>query len=140
MGPTRSVHDNHVYAISIALEVERLILHTVFRDREPVEYTDVTFSGVVAHNFRHALRGNILFDVTEGEVQSLIHAEAELLKESWRYGWPEVEYKGDLDRLIEALRNKSIRAYSIDSSYGLSGWVLAVDCHRIPRDKAYTVP
>jgi hypothetical protein len=44
-------------------------LHTVFRDREPHEFTDIIFHDVMAHHFEHVLPGNILFDVEEADVQ-----------------------------------------------------------------------
>ena len=72
-------------------------------------------------------------------MESLVNAESELFKESWRYCWPEVEYMGDLELLKSELSKKSIRAFSIESSYGLSGWVLAVECVRISRDKTVEV-
>jgi len=56
-----------------------------------------------------------------------------LLADSWRYGWPPFEYRGNLDLLIEALKASAVRAYAIGSSYGLSGWVLAGSCERVAR-------
>jgi hypothetical protein len=110
-----------------------MVLHTVFREREPNEFTDVEFDGVVAHLFEHVLPGNILFNVQEIEVGALVRNYAAVFENSWRYGWPPVEYRGDLDILVQALKAAAIRAYSIDSSYGLSGWVLAVSCKRLTR-------
>jgi hypothetical protein len=139
MRPAVSVHDNLVYAYSVDCEGRRLTLHTAFRDREPHEFTDVVFVDVVAHLFEHVLPGNILFDVEEAEVDSVVRDNAALLADSWRYGWPPVEYDGKLDALIEALKAASVRAYVIGSSYGLSGWVLAGKCERVPRGQPATV-
>jgi hypothetical protein len=140
MQPAPSVHDNFVYAYSVDCEGRRLVLHTTFRDREPPEFTDIVFRDVVAHHFEHVLPGNILFDVVEADVAAVVRDNERLLAESWRYGWPPVEYRGDLNALVEALKASSVRAYTIDSSCGLSGWVLAGACERLSRDEAARVP
>ncbi len=139
MRPERSVHDNVVYAYSVDCNGERLTLHTAFGEREPREFTDVIFRGVVAHHFAHVLAGNILFDVTEVEVANVLRDNADLFADSWRYGWPSIEYEGDLEFLAKALKAASVRAYSISSSYGLSGWVLARVCERLARSEAARV-
>jgi hypothetical protein len=131
-----SVHDNSVYACVLDCENRRITVHTAFRDREPHEFTDIVFHGVCAHYFEHMLPGNILFDVSEIEIDELVSENAALLAASWRYAWPPIEYRGDLDVLSAALKNTSLRAYSMSSSYGLSGWVLAMECERRPRDSA----
>jgi len=133
------MHDNFVYAYSVDCEGRRLTPHTAFRDREPHEFTDVIFRDVVAHHFEHVLPGNILFDVEEADVAGVVRENAGLLADSWRYGWPPVEYRGNLDVLVESLKASSVRAYAIGSSYGLSGWVFAGSCERVSRGEATRV-
>jgi hypothetical protein len=133
MRPEPSVHDNFVYAYSVDCEGRRLTLHTAYRDREPQEFTDVVFREVVAHQFEHVLPGNILLDVEEADVADVVRENGRLLAHSWRYGWPPVEYRGNLDTLIDLLKGSSVRAYTVGSSFGLSGWVLAGSCERVAR-------
>jgi hypothetical protein len=139
MRPEPSVHDNFVYAYSVDCEGRLLVLHTAFRDREPHEFTDIVFRDVVAHHFEHVLPGSIVFDVEESDLAALVRDNASLLADSWRYGWPPVEYGGDLSALESALKAASVRAFSIGSSYGLSGWVLAASCERVTRGEAAKV-
>ena len=134
MEPELSIHDNCVYAYSVDCKGRRLTLHTEFKGREPQEYTDVVFRDVLAHHFDHVQPGNILFDVEEQEIGSLVRENAVLFADSWRYGWPLIEYSGDLDVLVTKLKAASVRAYSIGSSYGMSGWVLAGSCELVSRD------
>jgi hypothetical protein len=134
-----SVHDNHIYAFTVHCEERRLVLHTAYRDREPHEFTDVVFRDVVAHLLEHVLPGNILFGIEERDVESLVQDEADLFAESWRWGWPPVEYDGNLETLVAALRQRLVRAYLISSSYGLSGWVLAGSCNRVAREAPATL-
>lgn len=139
MRPTPSVHDNFIYAYSVDCEGRRLVLHTAYRDREPQELTDIVFCDVVAHHFEHVLPGNILFEVEEADVATVVKDNAQLLADSWRYGWPPLNYRGDLDALVDLLGASSVRAFSIGSSYGLSGWVLANSCERVSRSEPATV-
>ncbi|HEX8524538.1 MAG TPA: hypothetical protein VF669_19945 [Tepidisphaeraceae bacterium] len=134
-----SVHDNVVYAYTIDCEGRRLVLHTAFTEREPWEFTDVVFRDVVAHHFEHVLPGNILFDVEETDVAALVRENERLLSESWRWGWPPVPYDGDLNALVVGLNASGVRAYAVRSSYGLSGWVFAGSCQRVPRGEAAKV-
>jgi hypothetical protein len=139
MRPEISVHDNDVYAYSVDCEGQRLVLHTVFRGREPHEFTDVVFDGVVAHHFENVLPGNILFGVDDFEVAALVRDNAALLADSWRYGWPPVDYRGDVDVLSAKLAAESVRGFLISSSYGLCGWVLAARCEPVQRPEAAKV-
>ena len=139
MGDEISVHDNFVYAYVVDCEARRIVLHTEFRDREPREFTDVVFHDVVAHVFEHVLPANILLDVDEVDVGALVRANGPLLEGSWRWGWPPVEYRGDLEALVAALKAKSVRAYEVQGSYGMSGWVLAGRCERVSRPEAARV-
>jgi hypothetical protein len=123
-----SVHDNFIYSYVVNCEKRELTLHTAYRDREPHEFTDLIFRELVAHCFEHVLSTNILFDVEEGDPASVVATHAEVFKESWHWGWPAIEYKGDLAVLTAALRRLQVRAYSVHSSFGLSGWILAGSC------------
>ena len=134
-----SVHDNFVYAYAVDCERRRVVLHTAYRDGGANEYTDVLFHDVLAHRFDHVLPGNILFDVDEIDPGALVRDEAATFADSWRHGWPPVEYRGDLSALARALCEAGVRAYVIHSSYGLTGWVLAGRCDRLPRAGPATV-
>jgi hypothetical protein len=129
------IHDNNIYSYIVDCERRRVILHTANHDCEPSEFTDVVFHDVVAHCFDCVLAGNILFDIVEVDIETLVRDNGDLFETSWRYGWPPVEYDGDLIVLVSALISGSVRGYSISSSYGLSGWVLAGSCERLSRGK-----
>ncbi|HXC53397.1 MAG TPA: hypothetical protein VN634_21100 [Candidatus Limnocylindrales bacterium] len=131
-----SVHDNHVYAYVVDCEARRLVLHTAFRDKMPHEFTDVVFREVCAHFFEHVLKGNILFDVEEVSLERLLRENAVLFEDSWHFAWPPIEYAGNLVTLVAKLTSGGTKAFSITSSYGLSGWVLAAGCERVVRESA----
>jgi hypothetical protein len=133
---TISVHDNSVYAYFIDCENRRITLHSRFTDANPHEFTDIVFTNVLVHRFEHVLEGNILFDVEEVDAPGLVDDEAEIFRESWRYGWPPVDYRGNLSLLKNELERRSMRAYRVSSSYGLSGWILAEQCELIAASRA----
>jgi hypothetical protein len=130
-----SIHDNNVYAYFVDCSNRCVVLHTSYLGRDPHEFTDVIFSGVVAHFFEHVLPGNILLGIEEGNPKSLIEQFAGLFQKSWRYGWPiaNLDYQGDLGVLDKWLRDHSIRAFKIASAYGMSGWVLAENHELVSR-------
>lgn len=128
----RSVHDNNVYAYVVQCERRRIVLHTEYRDGGAEEYTDVAFSGVVAHHFETVLSGNILFDITEVEPGQIVRGWAELFARQKNYGWPAIKYD-DPQALTSALVGMGVRGYEIGSSYGLTGWVLAAEMVVSPR-------
>ena len=61
----RSVHDNRIIAYEVDAESRRIILHTRFDGRTPIEYTDVVFNGVLAYKFENDNFGNIILDIEE---------------------------------------------------------------------------
>ena len=135
----RSVHDNLIASYVVDCLNRTLTLYTIFQDREPWEYTDVKFSGVLAHHFEHVLEQNILFDVIEVPTNEVVEANQSLFAESWRHCWPEVEYEGDLQRLNEELVKNMIKGYVVQGSFGCHGWVLAEKCERVVGNAARSV-
>jgi hypothetical protein len=128
----RSVHDNNVYAYAVHCARQRIVLHTEYPDGSAEEFTDVIFSGVVAHYFENVLSGNILFDITEVEPARIVQSWAELFAHKKNFGWPAIEYD-DPQELTSILVGLGISGYDIASSYGLSGWVLATEMTMSPR-------
>jgi hypothetical protein len=121
----RSVHDNLLYGYEVACEGRRIVLHTEFRDGGVEEFTDVIFSGVVAHHFQDVLTGNILFGIDEMDVEQIVQSWGELFSEGTRHGWPDViKYDNPAD-LVAMLRERGVKAFEISSSFGLRGFVLA---------------
>lgn len=120
-----SIHDDIVYAYSVDCENRRIALHTRFANGSRTEYTDVIFTGVIAHHFKHVLAHNILFDVTEIPVRGIVTDAAALLAAGKSYCWPDgIEYR-DAEELIRILEGRGARGFEVSASYGMSGWVIA---------------
>lgn len=78
-----SVHDNFIYAYTVDCKNQRIVLHTAYLDNEPHEWTDLVFREVVAHHFEHVQSDNIIFDVEEADLASVVNTNAALFRDSW---------------------------------------------------------
>src|SRR5436190_1264798 len=88
-----SVHDNILYGYTVVSEQDQsrsytITLYTKFLDRPPIEYTDIVFTGVVAHHFESELPNSILFDVEETDLERTYENDQELFERLKNYGWP----------------------------------------------------
>jgi hypothetical protein len=133
-----SVHDNLVYAQAVDYGHRRIVLHTIYADAEPPEYTDVVFEGVIAHHFEQEQFGaspygaNILFDVEEAELKNTLGQNADLLARAKNYGWPMLEYE-TVEDLVKQLPAGGAKCFEVHASFGLSGFVIATSLEFRPR-------
>ena len=67
-----SVHDNFLVSYEVLCRQREIRLHTEFRDKEPIECTDVIFRGVEAYHFDHDNFETIIFDITEVPVEDIL--------------------------------------------------------------------
>ncbi len=128
-----SLHDHLIYAYSVLAAERRLVLHT---ESEGGAFVDLAFSGVVAHEFRCVLEGNVILEVQEGTAGEVVEARRELFSADQPYGWPALEYADEAD-LVRQLEEGGVVAYWIVPSYGLSGWVLAEGTEVVRRAERY---
>lgn len=125
-----SVHDNLVYAQTTDYEACRLVLHAIYPQADPPEFTDIVFEGVIAcHIERQAFHGkgvsaNVLFDIAEGDAALTLGQYADLLTATENYGWPILEYHG-LHDLTARLTAGGEKCFETHSSCGLGGFVFA---------------
>ena len=112
-------------------ERRELRLHTEFRDRGvPFEFTKVVFTGVAAYDFWHdSDGGTIIFDVAEIEPADIYAAYAEQFRTGVRYGWPG-EWATSVEAATAHFHQHAIRGYELQSSCGMSGWILARAMHK----------
>lgn len=118
----RSIHDNNIYAINIWCEENEIILHTEFHERDPSEYTDIIFENAIAHYFEHVWEGNILLGIEEFNPIDFYNDYESRLKEDHKYGLPISVDSADI--FSSEIKDKKLKIYVIDSSYGMSGWVI----------------
>jgi len=129
-----SVHDNFLISYSVFCRKREIYLHTAFLDIEPHEYTDVIFSGVVLYHFECDNLDTIIFDIGEAELEHAYAEYEDLFSRLKNYAWITFAYESKED-LFRKMRERNVKAFTINSSYGLAGWVWAEDMSKKQIDK-----
>ncbi len=127
-----SIHDNFLLSYTVNCRESMITMQTAFYDREPHEFTDVAFTGVIAYHLECDNLTTIIFDIVETPLHS-IYAEYEALFSGLKnHGWPLLfaEDKGHLDyktpdEMMNILEAQNIKGFRFRSSYGMEGFVLA---------------
>jgi len=117
------VHDNRIISYQVDFENKILALKTEYWSGSIHEKTDVIFTGYLTHIFHNVSEHNIIFDIEEYCLDLFLEHERELLEEQKNYGWP-LSYKVK-DDLVNFLQLNTYKVFSIDSSCGLYGYVIA---------------
>lgn len=120
-----SVHDNFVRSYVVNAEKREIVFNTVFRDKPPHETTVITFSGVSAYHLEGDDFKTILFDISEGTIKEIFNNHRQLFLDNKNYCWP-IKYESE-DELIESMSKQGMRAFLIESSCGMGGWIWAKD-------------
>lgn len=126
-----SIHDNRVTSYDVDGERRRIVLHTRFEDRDPVEHTDLIFEGVLAYHFEHDNFRNILFGVDQVSIPQVVGAWRSLFEEGAPYAWPG-SWNESPEATIRHFESNGAKAFEISSSSGLSGWIVA-ESYRLER-------
>ena len=113
------LHDNRVLRCCADFEA-----HTLYMDTrtEAGETVSVRFTGLLAHWFENVIQDNILFGMDEIAVDGFFEQYKNLLDRTLPYGFPAC---CRVEELRERMERENIRAFVIDSSLGLCGFVLA---------------
>jgi hypothetical protein len=124
------IHDSVVLGYEVDAEKCEIRIRTEYRNgggaKTPnATRADVIFCDVAAYSIVNDSFGTILFDIEEVDPFQIIEDNWESFERGYRAsGWPG-NWAHTKDAAIAYLKNKSINGYSIGSSIGLSGWVLA---------------
>ncbi len=113
-----NIHDNTIIKYSVDFENSKIIINTINEDGERI---DIIFEDILTCAFEEQQKNSIILDIEERTSREFINDNIELLKRD--YGWP-IVYNNieELNRIIEAQKYKY---YILQSSFGLSGWVVA---------------
>jgi hypothetical protein len=124
----RSVHDNRIIRYLVDSEHRRIVLYTKFDDeRDPPEFTDIVFEGVLAYHFEGDNFDNIIFSVEESSLSKLMSENRELFIRGRDYHWPG-SWNESPEAALHYFESEGGRAFAISSSYGMAGWVVAQEC------------
>ncbi len=121
-----SVHDNVLVSYEVRCEARVITLRTKYRTaNKPTEFTDVIFEGVQGYRFENDAFENIIFGVETVSVEDLLTEFGAEISESYRMAGSPGSWAANLGAAAEYLRERGIKGFTLSSSYGLSGWVLA---------------
>jgi hypothetical protein len=121
-----SIHDNLLVSYEVQCEARTITLRTEYRGaNRPTEFTNVIFQGVQGYRFENDAFGNIIFGVETVTVEYLLAEFGDDISESFRMAGSPGPWAADPGSAAEYLRARGIKGFTLSSSYGLSGWVLA---------------
>ena len=119
-----SIHDNIVTGYTVSCEKREIIMHTVFREIEPNEFTDVILKGVEAYQIAGDNMATILFDFEECPIEQLLKDFQNEFENGVRYSWPG-PWNTSPQACLEHFVKKGCKGWTINSSYGMYGFVIA---------------
>lgn len=119
-----NMHDNYIVGYSVNIKEKELTIQTVQSlDDVNGRGESIYFSEVLTHSFECILQCNIVFDIDECDIDTFISDHQTELEEMQVYGWP-IDYD-DLEELKKYLISNEYKYIRLNSSYGMSGWILA---------------
>ena len=119
------IHDSLLVAYSVNSESHELVLSLQPHHGSATSPFSIVFRGLAAHRFEAPQLPAILSDINPISAESLFTAIWPSIERGYKAcGWP----GSWADTLVNALHfanASSLQGFQIESSYGLSGWVLA---------------
>jgi hypothetical protein len=121
----KGVHDSLLVGYSVNSESQELVLSLRPHHGSAPSPFKITFSGAVAHCFDAPLLPAILYDIISVPAEQLITDEWPLIEHGQRAtGWPG-SWAVSLVSATHFAQSSNLQGFYINSSFGLSGWVLA---------------
>jgi hypothetical protein len=123
-----SLHDHYLIGYEVDCEERRITLRT-----RASQYAGNTtrrtflFTGVLGYHFQNDALGNIIFALQEVALGAFLAEHAPELRGSLHAAGALGNWARDPSSAQPALDARGIRAFTLSSSIGLSGWLLAKD-------------
>lgn len=124
------VHDSEVVAYSVDSRAGELVLMHAPGTGSAASGFRLLFRGLLAHRFPYPQLPSVVLDLAEVPVAALLEREWASLAEGYRQcGWPG-PWAETLGSAIAHCENTQVKAYELEQSYGMSGWILARSVER----------
>jgi hypothetical protein len=132
------IHDSLLIGYTVNAESREVILLLRPHQGSASASFAVVFEGVVAHSFDAPLLPAILAEIIPVSADMLITSRWSSIEQGFKKsGWPG-PWADTLANATRFAQDSGIQAFQIESSYGLSGWVLAhsarVDANSVSRN------
>src|SRR5262245_2643088 len=123
-----SLHDNYLVAYEVNCGARQIkLLARRPSSKEKGGDRTVIFHEVEGYAFQNDAFGNIVLSLEEVPVSQLLSQFGAQIADSYRQAGAPGPWAADLASAAEVLGGKGVRGFILQSSYGLSGWVLAKD-------------
>ena len=120
-----NIHDSKLVGYSVDSNKETLCLHVEPQSWQSFSPFMVVFSGVKSHQFAAPHLPAILGNIVPQMAVELVRTEWSCIAAGFTdCGWPGA-WAQNLDSALQFVSFEQLTGYRIESSYGLSGWVLA---------------
>jgi hypothetical protein len=124
------VHDSHLVGYGVDLDARRLSLSVQPGDGSAAPFA-IGFEGYEAHCFPAPLLPAILDGIYTVDAAQLLRDEWPAIAAGYKIcGWPGA-WGESLAAALTFVASHQVNAFRIESSYGLSGWVLARSVARL---------
>ena len=130
-----SVHDNILLGYDVDSQRKRIVFRTEYPHTEEKQKTDVIFEDVKAYHFEGDLFSTIIFDIEEIEPATAMKQIPEVFERRAKHGWPQ-GWEKKKESFEEFASRLDLKAYWIQSSYGLDGFVLAKSMKKTSANQA----
>lgn len=130
----QSFHDHWLtgYAVDGEKRMLTLRLSEDPRTTEAPYLADLLFEGVQDYFLEHDLGENIVYSIREKSIEIFLNENSEDFVKQSKWAWPKF-WKGDVARTQMFLSSNRCRVWELQSSYGLSGWVVATQVQELAR-------
>ena len=122
------VHDYHLRGYDVSNFGGEIVLHLELDEKDQ---SRILFSDVAAYHFIHT-GGTIIFDIEEISIAHLLDQMWVKMAEWWRLHDGFAYWNDDRDQYRNNLQTKGYKAWSITSSVGFEGFVIAKSVAEIP--------
>ncbi len=121
----KQIHDSKILNYQIDFEHSKITVEVLFEQEKII----ILFEDLFAFHFEDQLPDSILLDIVEGEIDSFITDNKELLDKGKDYYWP-MDYDS-VEELIYFIKENGYHYFKIQASYGLNGWILSKRVHAV---------
>ena len=119
------IHDSLLVAYSVNSESGKLSLSCQPHHGCGKALFIIEFQGVAAHSFEAPMLPAILYDLVQVPATDILRGEWAAMELGYKQcGWPG-PWADTLGNAISFAKTSHLHGYQIESSYGLSGWILA---------------
>lgn len=132
-----SWHDFHITGYAVNGKRRELVfeLEWPYDSSVDLKRAKLEFSGVECYYLEHDLGGNIVYSFAERPLREFLTEWTDRFEVESKWGWPKFwrpiphpkrPVEVEREESLKALSAMQVRCIELSSSYGLSGWILAV--------------